>query len=378
MLIDWESPVSEILLNPRYPPQEQARFKKIVPAAIKWPGHVWLSTSGSTSLKWVGISKLAILGSAQAVNTHLQSNEQDIWIQALPDFHIGGIGIWARSYLSHALVKDFKKEHKWNAALFYQFMKQMRGTLTALVPAQLNDLVQLGYESPSSLRAVIIGGGHLDADIYYRAIELGWKILPSYGLTECASQVATAEMGSWEKGSYPPLKILSHMHVQEDEGRIKCKGNSLLSAYAYCQEDDIKFIDPKQCGWFVTEDRGKVTGDSLSILGRADDVIKIGGESVDLNQLRGRLQRICRQNAIDEEMTLIAFPDKRLGNVIHLVITGPKNQTLNSVIEQFQQSVLPFEKIRYTHSIPAIPRSVLNKILEQELLGSIIKNKPNL
>ena len=40
------------------------------------------------------------------------------------------------------------------------------------------------------------GGGALDPSLYKQARDLGWPLLPSYGLTECGSQVATASLSS--------------------------------------------------------------------------------------------------------------------------------------------------------------------------------------
>src|SRR4051812_23438722 len=103
MKVNWESNHSEMLLNPRYDPFVQDQFKKIITSTTHLPGHIWVATSGSTTVKWVGLSKASILASAHAVNEHLMSTSKDIWVHALPDFHVGGLGIWARSYLNGTL-----------------------------------------------------------------------------------------------------------------------------------------------------------------------------------------------------------------------------------------------------------------------------------
>lgn len=375
MKIDWESSSSEVLINPHYSQEDHALFNTIKEKTeSRWPGHIWVSTSGSSLPKWVGLSKKAILASAQAVNAHLKSDSSDRWIQALPHFHVGGIGIWARSYLSGAVVHDFKKPQekgiaKWDPLSFYEFIKKNEGTLTALVPSQLHDFVQLGLRGPPSLRAVIIGGGALLPDLYFKAIQLGWNVLPSYGLTECASQVATAEIGSWSTQQFPRLKVLSHMKVKEDNGCLSFSGSSLLSTYVIFEESKIIFFDPKQEGWFRSEDRGRADiGGFVEIFGRSDHMIKIGGESVDVSKLEALLQKIKMRLAPQADMTLVVAPDERLGKVIHLAIATLVIDNIHqSVIDEFQYSVLPFERIRRTHCIPSIPRSPLAKVLVKEL-----------
>jgi O-succinylbenzoic acid--CoA ligase len=369
MNLIWENPDSYLLLNPSYSKEEQERFEKILKAAHVLPGHIWLSTSGSSAQKWVGLSKQAVLASAQAVNQHLQSDKEDCWVNALPTFHVGGLGISARAYLSGAKVYDFKQFHpgKWQAEAFHSYLQQMRGTLSALVPTQLYDLVTLGRSPPSSLRALIIGGGALPPSLYERAVALGWPVLPSYGLTECASQVATAPLESWRQNQIPLLQLLSHMQACEREDRLCFAGPSLLSVYAYLDGEVVRFVDPKIEGWLMSEDRGKVQEDQLIILGRADAIIKVGGENVDLARLENLLQSLRLQLALEAEVTLMDMPDARLSCCIHLASSSVNQEQIAPLVEQFQKSVLPFERIRHIHLVPHLPRSSLGKILKNDL-----------
>lgn len=373
MKISWESSDSCVLINPAYSAADKARFERLPAIAQeRWPGHLWLSTSGSSSMKWVGLSKRAVLASAAAVNQHLESHSTDRWIHPLPDFHVGGVGIWARSYLSGATVHAFKADHpgKWQAEAFFHYLDHHRGTLTALVPAQLYDLVMLGLKAPSSLRALIVGGGALLPAMYEKAIALGWPVLPSYGATECASQIATAPLARSEH--LPPLQLLSHLQAKVQEERLSFSGHSLFSAYAYFEEEAIHFVDPKDQGWWQSEDRGEIHGYFLNIKGRLDSLIKIGGENVDLERLEKQLQTVRLQLALKADVTLVAMPDPRLGKVIHLAAADPHNDAqLDTLVQRFHQQVLPFERIRHIHFLPEFPRSPLGKILKSELIDRL-------
>lgn len=368
----WETSESLLLANPSYSQTDYKRFHSILKVTQAWPGHVWLSTSGSSVQKWVGLSKQALLASAAAVNAHLDSNPEDRWIHMLPDFHVGGVGIWARAHLSGARVFDFKKMcPKWHAERFYGYTQHMQGTLASLVPAQLYDLVALGWEAPASLRAVIIGGGALIPVLYERAIALGWPLLPSYGLTECGSQVATAALDSWKKNQLPEIQLLSHLKGKECGDHLCFSGSSLMSTYAYLDHTDVQFIDPKIEGWLTTEDRGTIQNGCVKVVGRVDEIIKIGGENVDLASLERLLQLLRLQLALTAEVTLIAFPDSRLDFCIHLASNSPDKESLYSLIQHFQQRVLPFERIRKIYLLPHLPRSSLGKILKEELKVSV-------
>jgi o-succinylbenzoate---CoA ligase len=96
----------------------------------------------------------------------------------------------------------------------------------------------------------------------------------------------------------------------------------------------------------------------VRVRGRAEDFVKIGGESVDLKRLDAILRYIAGDAA-----AIVAVPDARLGHVIHLAGTGE----LEGVAEAFNAQVLPYERIRRAHRVSRIPRSPLGKLLRAEL-----------
>lgn len=352
MTIDWLSDETSILFNPRMPHHDQVQAQELIHALPPLKAHLWLGTSGSSGqIKWVALSKEALLNSAKAVNTHLQSTVHDIWLNSLPIFHVGGLGILARSFLSGASVVAC--QNQWNAKNFYESLLDSHATLTSLVPAQVYDLIHLQMQAPPKLRAVIVGGGALSESIHKRATALNWPLLPSYGLTECGSQVATS------KG------ILDHLEVKiDDEQRICVKGSSLLTGYAVQTASGPQFIDPKCEGWFITEDLGSVANGLLHVHGRKGNFIKIGGESVDVLRLEKILEEVKMCLGISQDNILLAVEDVRLGHVIHLVTTQLDTQEL---VKGYNQKVMPFERIREVRVVSNIPRSPLNKVLKQRL-----------
>lgn len=332
MEIDWLSDESHVLLNPRMPEEERRRLESFV---VDLPGHVWLSTSGTTgALKLTALSKRALLASAAAVNRHLQSDANDLWRCVLPTFHVGGLGIYARAFLSGARVVG----DSWDGV-----------TLASLVPAQVIDLVRDRIAPPRSLRAVVVGGGALSGDLYGRARELGWPLLPSYGMTECCSQVATATIDS------PELVLLDHIEARvESDGRLALRSEALLTGYA----SEEGFVDPKVDGWFVTEDIAMLDGRVLRVQGRRGDFVKVGGESVDLS----RLDRILADLGADA--AVVAVPDERLGHVIALAVASGDADAIASA---FNERVFPFERVRRIIRVSAIPRTPLGKIMRARL-----------
>jgi O-succinylbenzoic acid--CoA ligase len=374
-MIDFSSETTEMLLNPRMDREECVRLKALASIA-PLRGHVWMTTSGSTgSLKLTALSKEALLASAEAVNTHLDSDRDDVWLSVLPWFHVGGLGILARAFLTDARVV----EDAWNPQRFVAACAGEGVTLSSLVPTQVHDLVVGRFRAPERLRAIVVGGGRLDGDSYAGARELGWPILPSYGLTECCSQVATAPLDSLSVGR-PDLEVLRHVEVRREEsGVVALRGPSLLTGYAV--EDDAgspRFVDPRVDGWFVTEDLGAVTvvGDRrvLRVEGRGGDFVKIGGESVDLTRLQWIVENLASSAQPPCDAAIVAVPDRRLGSVIHLAATSDRVDVLAA---RFNERVLPFERARAAHRVEFIPRTTLRKLLRADLTREIKRRLTN-
>jgi O-succinylbenzoic acid--CoA ligase len=374
MNIDWESSESHLLFNPRLSEGEQRLARSLLPTTGEFAAHLWLATSGSSISigrhKFVALSKRSFLSSAAAVNGHLSSVRSDVWLNPLPLFHVGGLAIHARAHLSGGSVVSYGQP--WNPVQFVEALNCSKATLSALVPTQVYDLVAAGVSPASSLRAVIVGGGHLSPDLLLRAQRLGWPLLPSYGMTEMCSQVATAPLDSLLGAAYPPLTLLSHVNMRfSDQEVIEIKSESLLSCYGFLSSEGLELCDPKVDGWFTSDDCGHTDGAILHLRGRASDMVKIGGEKVDI----GWLERCWQQcvglclNRIDT--ALLAYEDPRLGYVIHLAVIGGVSSEIDLWVEQFNQKVMPFERIRHVHYVDAIPRSALNKLLRGQLLQQL-------
>ena len=365
--VDFHSGQNEPLLNPRMPVDQAKELLSWLSAASGLTGHVFILTSGSTAAsvadyKWVALSKEAILASADGSNAHMKCNNTDVWLHCLPDFHVGGLGIWARAKLAGGRV--VRLTSSWDAAAFAQAALESNATQASLVPTQVHDLVRLGHRPPSSLRAVLVGGGALSDSLYSSARELGWPLLRTYGMSEAASQVATEPLSGEAR-----LKVLPHLEASADaDGRLRVRGTSMLSGYVSLDAHGKPHLwDPKDReGWFVTEDYGAIEGGWLTVEGRAADRLKIGGETTNLQVLSKFLDDRIKG------VTLLGVPDERLEWIVALVVeadVGP--EAVSELVRRFNEAVLPFERIRRQFVVERIPRTELGKVKRAELLSLV-------
>jgi len=385
--VDWESEENLVLMNPRLPEADADPLRALVDPkspvsaaeARELRGHVFLLTSGTTAqsaagFKWVALEKRAILNASAASNARLECTASDIWLHSLPDFHIGGLSIWARASLSGARVIKSSSAMAWDASRFAREAAETGATLCSLVPTQMHDLLRDGIPAPANLRAILLGGGASSDDLVMRARALGWPVLPTYGMTEAASQVATALVTSARSDSDSSLHVLPHLEVAADaDDRLRVRGSSLLTGYVVPVPNPGgalvgEFVDPKHDGWFATEDFGSVSNGVLRVIGRMSDRLKIGGETVHLGRLEAILDEEAARRQLASRVTLVASPDARLESVIHAVAEeGIDQALLRATIEGFNERVLPFERVRAVLTVGTIPRTPLGKIRRAEL-----------
>ncbi len=388
----WTSEENQIFLNDRLSDEIKGHYQKIFREATYRAGlksHLGFLTSGTTvldakSYKIVLISKEAFLESARTVNKYFILTSKDIWLQCLPRFHVGGLAVEARAYLAGFSVMSLAGP--WNVETFYTALESTKATWSSLVPTQIYDIIQKQYRSPKKFRA-FVGGGRLNPQLIEKAKDLGWNLIPTYGLSELSSMVATIENEN--------LKFLPHVQYYIKEDKLTLKSKSLFTGYVQVVKGQVEFVKVNTtAGYFQTDDAVRKLGVNVMLLGRTQDVVKISGELVSLHKLRDSWYRYAGLDFAPFTQ-ILALPDPRLENRVVLVIQKEEKYRDRSVlshfhpipaiiemIKKFNESVLPFEKITGTYIVDSIPRTDLGKIqdklLQQQLsAGQVSEVKIN-
>ncbi len=356
-----------ILLNPRLPQTECERIEKHVRDHHRGD-HVWVMSSGTESqrggrYKMVALSKLALEAAARGVNQFFSITEKDVIYNTLPNFHVAGLLQTYRAQLSGAKLVQ-SPELAWDVNEFCQKLQSTDSTVTSLVPAQIYDLVQVQKKAPSSLRCVFAGGGPITDFLFQQALALGWPLVRTYGMTETSAMIAYKEKSS------KVLRRLPHLEKWESgsDQKIKFYGPSLLTGYLLIDIDSCQWVDPKQHGWFISDDRGAIENDELVLLGRESELVKVKGESVSLVELNDRWQRFCQEKQFSVNSVIVCLPHERDGGEIVLVTD---DCVLIEQIDDFQKKLLPFQKIQKVFAKILIPRTELGKIKTADLIHSL-------
>ncbi|WP_276301028.1 o-succinylbenzoate--CoA ligase [Halorussus lipolyticus] len=152
--------------------------------------HAMLFTSGTTGdPKAVALSMGNFLASATSSAFRLGVTPDDSWLLCLSMYHMGGLSVVLRSALygtAVVLQEDFDPECAADAIAEYGV------TGVSLVPTMLRRMLDARESVATSLRFVLLGGAPAPDELLSRCEARGVPVHPTYGMTETASQIATA------------------------------------------------------------------------------------------------------------------------------------------------------------------------------------------
>jgi O-succinylbenzoic acid--CoA ligase len=338
-------------------PIAAGKFPGKIPACPELRGHVLFETSGSSGTpKWVALSKEALLVSAVAVNRHLKVTAASIWGLALPPQHVGGFGVAARAFGVACGFSEFGR--RWDAPEFGKWLAENQVTHTSLVPTQVHDLVAAGLCAPASLRAMVVGGGHLDAATGQAARALGWPVLASYGMTEAASQIATQGLELLETLYQPsPIPLLPIWQAETTpEQKLRISGPALFSGML-ARENAAWIFNVRPAQWYQTQDRVQLENRCLTPLGRADTLVKVLGELVDPEAIERELVDLSTGQLAPGTFAVVAVPDSRAEHALVPVFEAAVDAALiAAVLTAYAEQASGLRQLRPPVLLAKFPR----------------------
>jgi len=322
------------------------------------PPHQWLSnqtqvqisTSGSSAAPTqISLSAAQIQASVEASVKHLGRADDDAWLCVLPLLHVGGLSIVFRCLQAATTLViapgPFEPERVARAC--------QSGSVTqiSLVPTQIKRLIPSFRETPISprVRFILLGGAACPADLKGECAALSLPVALTWGMTECASQIATTAPGELEG----PLLPLPGVRVSRDEasGRLRVDGA----------------IAPG--GSFLSRDLGRVESGGVILEGRLDDLVISGGENISLS----RIAEALLDHPEVADAAVLSLPDATWGErpFAYMVSTSsgrPEAEELREYLLQagFRKREIP-DGFQWLESLP---RNEMGKLLRSRILLS--------
>ncbi|RXR23594.1 AMP-dependent synthetase [Oerskovia turbata] len=289
-----------------------------------------LRTSGSTGLpREVALSADALVASARATHDRLGGDAQ--WLLTLPPTHVAGLQVVLRSVVAGTELVTADLDSPFTAHGFAAATARM-GTgrrYVSLVPTQLHRLLHPGPGSGAALDAllsfdaILLGGAAASPALLATARDAGAAVVTTYGMTETSG-------GCVYDGV--PLAGVRVQVVDGSSGRllppdaagvVEIAGPVL--ATGYLGEEALTAAtfrtDADGSRWLRTSDLGSLAPDgTLTVLGRADDVIVTGGVNVAPAAVEAVLAAALAGVEGLGEVCVVGVPDHEWGQRVLAVV----------------------------------------------------------
>ncbi len=299
----------------------------------------------------------------------------DINLNTLPTFHIGGLGLFAGPTF-HAggtviVMRSFDPAH------FLQLIEKWRVSVMLLVPAIYLMLAQYeGFDEAdlSSVRAWTSGGSALPPSLQHEYAEKQIVIQQGFGMTETGPTVflVTKEDAIRKAGSVGKPVLHTDVCIMDRErnrlgpneiGELCIRGGNVTSGYWNRPEATAGAIID---GWLHSGDAAKYDEEGFYyIVDRWKDMFISGGENV----YPAEVENVIYQHPAVAEVAIIGVPDSKwqeVGKAVVVVKSG-ENLTQEEIINYCQGKLARYKIPKSVVFANSLPRTAAGKVLKRQL-----------
>lgn len=332
-----------------------------LPASLEETALV-LFTSGTTGQpKGVRLTRGNLLASAVASAFRLGVSPDDRWLCCLPMYHMGGLAPAIRTVLYGTTLV---LQPSFDAAETADLIAEEGITGVSLVPTQLERLLDVGLTG-DTLETVLLGGAPARESLLDRARDAGVPVYPTYGLTETASQVATARPSEHERhpGTVGTPLLGTRVRILRDgrpvdpgeSGEIVVDGPTVTPGYLDDQHTESAFgewgLHTGDVGY--TDDAGR-----LWVQGRRDDQIVTGGELVAPAEVVSRLRAVPGV----ADAAVVGLEDPEWGERVSALVVPESTveataELRERIVDHCQANLASYKRPKTLRIADAIPRT---------------------
>jgi acyl-CoA synthetase (AMP-forming)/AMP-acid ligase II len=314
-------------------------------------------------------------GSAEDVVAMLSAiplRARETTVVAAPVFHAWGLGNLSLSMLLGSTAVLMRR---FDATRVLEAVEEHGATALIVVPVLLEKLLAADprrYDL-SSLKVIASSGSALPGDLVARTLDAFGPVLHNlYGSTEVAY---AAVAGPDDLAADPRVAGRAPhgvtLRVVDDAGKDVAPGESGrifvgngLAFAGYTDGSDKDRLD----GLVATGDVGTLSADGLlTVQGRDDDMVVVGGENV----FPGQVEDVLHEHPSVEDVAVVGVDDEKYGArlVAHVVAAAGKTVDEEDLQEWVRSRLARFAVPREVHVHDELPRNSTGKVLKRELKG---------
>ena len=332
----------------------------VEPASWELPEtRLLLFTSGTTGdPKVVRLTAGNLLWSAVASALRLGLHCEDRWLVCLPLHHMGGLSPVLRLplYGSTVVLRE-----SFDAGRTADDIGNHGITCVSLVPTMLKRMLDLRGTLADSLRVVLLGGAPAPDELIERCRDFSVPVHPTYGMTETASQVATAtpDEAFDDIGTVGRPLFWTSVTVRDDGesaepgevGEFVVDGPTVSPGYYRNAEATRTAFGPHG---LRTGDVGFRDADGrLFVVGRVDDRIITGGENVYPREVVD----VLRSHPAVVDAAVVGLPHDEWGQRVGALVVGDDELTAAELDDHCRERLAGFKLPRVISFAETLPRT---------------------
>jgi fatty-acyl-CoA synthase len=336
-------------------------------------------TSGTTSFpKGVVLSHRSMLANAYFSGLRMGLRPADRFHSARPFFHVAGTTLSILSVLQHAATLISMDRFEAGEAL-----RLMEAEYCTHFSGNDTMALMLLNHPDRAQRKLSLRGAWLAASptIVRRVIdELGAReCVVGYGLSEASPNVAQSCF--WEPEAIrasaamrPQPGVSVRIRLADggdaavgESGEILVRGWNVMRGYFDKPKETAEALDPE--GWLATGDLGSLDGDGrLTFLGRAKEIIRVGGENVS----PADVENVLHRHPAIKQAAVVGVPEERLVEVpaAFVILNDGQSTDPEAIMDWAKGEMAGFKVPRHVwivDSFEAIGMTASSKIQKKQL-----------
>lgn len=310
---------------------------------------------------------------------HLKPEPREVSINAMPNFHIGGLGWLLIGVFRGAKVILMPAP---DPAAFLDHVESHRVTHLFTVPVVLGMMVEEQKRRPrdlSALRTIHYGASAIAPSLLREALEvMQVRFSQYYGMTE-ANGVITCLAPEHHDLERPELLTSCGRSVSGTEikicdeqgqevprgasGEIWARSDGLMKGYWNRPEANAEvFVD----GWYRSGDGGRMDDDGFIYIGdRIRDMVVSGGENIYPSEVEHQLV----EHPSVAEAAVVGVPDERWGEALKAFVVPSGNDavTADDLIEFLRDRLAGYKIPRLYGFLDEMPKTASGKMQKFKL-----------
>ena len=343
-------------------------------------------TSGTTGFpKGALLHHMGVLNMVRFVAERCDVQDGDVWINAMPLFHIAG-GVTSE-LVTMTQAGTYVLLPRFDAGLLLELIEACGGTIVLAVPTMLIAMLEhpdFDQRDRTSLRTVMSGAATVNSDLVVRTKErFGCAFTNVYGQTEMHGIVTMTRLDDDPQDQATTIGLpLPHVEMKildpgtgevcplDVPGEICTRGYTTMLGYYNMPEATAAAVDSER--WLHSGDLGAMDARGyVTITGKLKDLIIRGGEKIYPREI----EEILFTHPAVSNAAVIGLPDERWGEQVAAVVrrvdpTVPLD--LDELTAFCQARLARYKTPKFWYVVEDFPLTPSGKIRKPDLLQQVL------